>query len=88
MTPATTTTVDTLQCAQLDAINNTALYSNAQDVVMAIRAARPKNTNLAYKPKQKEFRKWCEGKQFRDRDTVMEEKLLLFIMNEVASRPL
>ena len=55
---------------------------------MAIRAARPKNTHYAYNPKQKEFRKWCQGKQFRDHDTVTEEKLLLFIVDEVANRPL
>jgi hypothetical protein len=88
MTPAADTTVGTLQRAQVDASNNTELRSNAQEVVIAIRAARPKNTNLAYKPKQKEFRKWCKTKQFRDGDTVTEEKLLLFIVNEVANRPL
>jgi Centromere DNA-binding protein complex CBF3 subunit, domain 2 len=41
-----------------------------------------------YKPKQKEFREWCERKQFRDQDAVTEHKLLLFITSEVAGRPL
>ena len=57
MAPATTSTADALQRAQVDTINNTELCSNAQDVIMAIQAARPKNTHKAYKPKQKEFRK-------------------------------
>ena len=55
---------------------------------MAIREARPKNTHKIYKPKQKEFREWCERKQFRDQDTVTEDKLLLFVTTEVAGRPL
>jgi len=55
---------------------------------MTIRATRPKNTHKAYKPKQKEFRKWCDGKQFHDKDTVTEHKLLLFIINEVVNQPL
>jgi len=87
MAPAATT-ADALRRAQLDAINNAELLSNTQEVVNAIRAARPKNTHLAYNPKQKEFRKWCQGKQFHDHDTVTEQKLLLFITNEVANRPL
>jgi hypothetical protein len=84
MTPAADTTVGALQRAQLDASNNTELRSNAQEVVVAIRAARPKNTNLAYKPKQKEFRKWCEDKQYRDRDGGQTPASV----KEVANRPL
>jgi hypothetical protein len=88
MTPATTTPADVQQRVQRDAVNNTELRSNAQEVVMAIREARPKNTHKMYKPKQKEFREWCERKQFRDQDAVTEHKLLLFITSEVAGRPL
>jgi hypothetical protein len=82
------TTADALLRAQLDSINNSELRTNAQEVITAIRAARPKNTHQAYKPKQREFKKWCQEKQFHDSDTVTEDKLLLFIVNEVANRPL
>ena len=85
MAPATTSTADALQRAQVDTVNNTELRSNVHDVIMTIRATRPKNTHKAYKPKQKEFREWCDGKQFRDTDTVTEDKLLLFIISEVVN---
>lgn len=47
------------------------------------RAERPKNTSLAYKPKQKEFTVFCKQKQYYNGDTVTEEKLLLFLVEEV-----
>ena len=49
---------------------------------------RPKNTILAYGPKQEEFRRFCERKQYQDGDTVTEDKLLLFLVEDVAQRPL
>jgi hypothetical protein len=53
-----------------------------------IQDARPRNTLVAHKPKQKEFRDFCERKQYQDADTVTEDKLLLFLVEEVADRPL
>ncbi|OCK77125.1 hypothetical protein K432DRAFT_407599 [Lepidopterella palustris CBS 459.81] len=49
-----------------------------------LRAAQPKNTTLAYEPKQREFKR----KQYHDADTVTEDKLLLFLVEEVTGRPL
>ena len=53
-----------------------------------IQDARPKNTSAAYEPKQKEFTAFCAQKQYHDGDTVTEDKLLLFLVEEVADRPL
>ena len=50
--------------------------------------ARPKNTIKEYQPKQVEFRQFCERKQYLDRDTVTEDKLLLFLQECVVNRPL
>src|SRR6266513_1518118 len=88
MVLATISSADALQRAQVDTINNTELCSNDQDVMMAIKVDMLKNTHKAYKPKQKEIRKWYDRKQFHDKDTVTENKLLLFITSEVANRPL
>lgn len=70
------------------AINNAELRANAQTVVEYIRSTWPKNTELAYGPKQEEFQQFCQLKQYRDGDTVTEDKLLLFLVDEVTSRPL
>lgn len=49
--------VDTELCrAEINAANNTELRANAQVVLDTIRTSRPKNTSLAYEPKQQEFR--------------------------------
>ena len=41
---------------EINIVNNAELRANAQYVLTFIRAARPKNTSLAYSPKQKEFK--------------------------------
>ena len=41
---------------KIDAANSAELRANAQDVLAFTRAGRPKNTSLAYDPKQKEFK--------------------------------
>jgi hypothetical protein len=41
--------------SRIDIANNTELRANAQNILTSIRAARPKNTQLAYNSKQKEF---------------------------------
>ncbi|KAK4239207.1 hypothetical protein C8A03DRAFT_14388, partial [Achaetomium macrosporum] len=69
-------------------VNNAELRANSQNVLSLIRAARPKNTTSAYEPKQKEFRQFCQRKQYQDGETVTEEKLLLFLVEEVVDRPL
>jgi hypothetical protein len=53
-----------------------------------IKAARPKNTTSAYEPKQEEFRQFYQRKQYQDCKTVTEDKLLLFLVEEVVHRPL
>jgi hypothetical protein len=40
----------------VDVANNAELRANAQQVLASTRAARPRNTNLAYDPKQREFK--------------------------------
>jgi len=44
------------QRADRNIVNNAELRTNAQNVFTFIRASRPKNTSLAYSPKQKEFK--------------------------------
>jgi hypothetical protein len=53
-----------------------------------IREYKAKNTSLAYEPKQREFQDFCRRKQYHDGDTVTEDKLLLFLVEDVANRPL
>jgi hypothetical protein len=40
----------------VDITNNAELRANAQQILVSTRAARPKNTTLAYTPKQSEFK--------------------------------
>ena len=69
-------------------INNAELRVNAQSIFSLIREARPKNTISAYEPKQEEFRRFCWQKEYLDGDTVTEEKLLFFLVEDVVNRPL
>jgi len=69
-------------------INNAELRANAQNILTMIKAARPKNTATAYEPKQEEFRRFCRRKQYQDGETVTEDKLLLFLVEDVVNRPL
>ena len=71
---------------ELDARNNAELRANAQNVLTMIQGTRPKNTAAAYEPKQKEFQVFYEQKQYQDGDTITENKLLLFLVQEVADR--
>ena len=41
---------------EIDAANNAELRANAQSILALTRVERPKNTSLAYEPKQKEFK--------------------------------
>ena len=59
-----------------NAVNNAELRANAQNVLSMIHEYRPKNTSLAYEPKQAEFQDFCRRKQYHDGDTVTEEKLV------------
>lgn len=69
-------------------INNAELRANALSILNTIRGARPQNTALSYDSKQEEFRQFCLKKQYHDGDTVTEDKLLLFLVEEVVHRPL
>jgi hypothetical protein len=70
------------------AVNNAELRANAQNILSVIHETRPKNTLSAYEPKQREFEEFCLRKQYSDGGTVTEDKLLLFLVEEVADRPL
>ena len=73
---------------ELNAANNAELRANAQNILSIIHDARPKTTSDAYEPKQEEFREFCTRKRYQDGDTVTEDKLLLFLVEDVANRPL
>jgi hypothetical protein len=75
-------------CADRAVVNNAELRANSQNILSMIKAARPKNTASAYEPKQEEFRQFCRQKQYQDGETVIEDKLLLFLIEEVVYRPL
>ncbi|KAJ6436387.1 short-chain dehydrogenase [Purpureocillium lavendulum] len=70
------------------AMNEAELRANAQTILSTIHQSRPKTTTSAYGPKQEEFDQFCQRKQYSDGATVTEEKLLLFLVDEVAGRPL
>ncbi|KJZ68796.1 hypothetical protein HIM_11815 [Hirsutella minnesotensis 3608] len=69
-------------------MNDAELRAKAQTILSVIHKSRPKTTTLAYGPKQEEFEQFCQRKQYCDGATVTEEKLLLFLVEEVAGRPL
>ncbi|KAJ6436501.1 short-chain dehydrogenase [Purpureocillium lavendulum] len=71
-----------------NAMNEAELRANAQTILSTIHQSRPKTTTSAYGPKQEEFDQFCQRKQYSDGATVTEEKLLLFLVDEVAGRPL
>ncbi|KAL2140333.1 hypothetical protein VTI28DRAFT_3977 [Corynascus sepedonium] len=71
-----------------NAANNAEPRANAQNILSMIHEHRPKNTSLAYEPKQREFQDFCRRKQYQDGDTVTEDKLLLFLVEDVVNRPL
>ena len=77
-----------LQRVERNVVNNAELRANAQHIVSIIHTARPENTSSSYDPKQREFQEFCRSKQYHNGDTVTEDKLLLFLVEEVANRPL
>lgn len=87
-TTAAATATDKLSRVNIDAVNRAELRANAQQVMATIHMERPPNTNKSYLPKQREFNDFCKAKQYHDGNTVTEEKLLLFITQQVANRPL
>ncbi|KAF2265162.1 hypothetical protein CC78DRAFT_579568 [Lojkania enalia] len=62
------------------------LRTNTQHVLATIRQQRPQNTHQVYNPKQREFKEFCQRKQYLDNNTITEDKLLLFLVEEVAGR--
>src|SRR5438876_5254417 len=73
---------------EINSINNAELRMNAQRILSVIHSSRPQNTTSSYSPKQEEFKDFCRRKLYQDNDTVTEDKLLLFLVEEVADRPL
>ena len=68
--------------------NQAELRTNARNILDLIQAERPKNTDIAYVPKQEEFRQFCRRKEYHDGKTVTKDKLLLFLVEDITSRPL
>jgi regulation of enolase protein 1 (concanavalin A-like superfamily) len=62
-TSTSTSTAGVAPCTALhhDIANRAELHANAQHVWSMIQAARPKNTQMAYTPKQKEFQVGVRG---------------------------
>jgi len=73
---------------EIDILNTAELRANSQKVLSLIHSKRPKNTMAVYMPKQREFQAFCQQKQYQDSDTVTEDKILLFLVEEVTNRPL
>jgi hypothetical protein len=71
-----------------DFANNADLVENMHAIHGVIHAERPVATHRAYAPKQAEFQAFCRARTFRDGDTVTEQKLLLFLTQDVVERPL
>ena len=59
---------------------------NAQRIFSIIAETQLEGTIAAYDPKQEEFQEFCHRKQYQDGETVTEEKLLLFLVEEVTDR--
>jgi hypothetical protein len=85
---ATATEKASFSQIEIDIVNQAELRTNARNILSTIHMARPYNTTKEYKPKQVEFTQFCEHKQYQDRDTVTEDKLLLFLQECVVNRPL
>lgn len=63
---------------------------NQRDIAAAVTRAhltvqenRARSTRRTYTAAQKKFRDWCESRQFDDRDTVHEGKLLAYLQYEL-----
>lgn len=69
-------------------INHAELANSVADIQKLIERSRPANTNQAYRPKQVQFERFCQRKQYYDGTAVTEPKMLLFLAEEVVNRPL
>lgn len=49
---------------------------------------RPQNTRAAYLPKEAAFQALYQAKQYHNYNTITEDKVLLYLMERVADRPL
>jgi hypothetical protein len=73
-------------CAEIDAANTMELRANVQTILSIIYDTWPKNTSDTYQPKQDKFKAFGIQKQYRDNDTITKDKLLLFLVEDVANR--
>ncbi|KAM3503855.1 hypothetical protein MY10362_003934 [Beauveria mimosiformis] len=80
------TTIRQQRRVERNAINTAELRANSQRILTTIHTMRPENTRASYLPKQAAFQAFCQAKQYHDYDTVTEDKLLLFLVEEVANR--
>jgi hypothetical protein len=88
MMEAPTTLPPTTMPPNADAPGETAQHRTALQVELfapgaraltQARETRPKNTNLSYDPKQKEWRDFCAEKGFEDGELVYENKVIWFL---------
>lgn len=77
-----------LTAAELQIRNQAELRANAHAIQAVISESRAKNTSAAYTPKQNEFRAFCRRKGYVDGETVTEQKMLLFLVEDIVPRPL
>ena len=68
--------------------NQAELRTNARNILDLTQAERPKNTDIVYIPKQEEFCQLCRCKEYYDGETITEDKLFLFLVKDITSRPL
>lgn len=66
------------------------IIQNQRDIAAAVTRAhltvqenRARSTQRTYTASQKKFKDWCENRQFHDRDTVHEGKLLAYLQYEL-----
>ena len=64
------------------------LAEKARRIMKETREGRARNTSKNYDPKQLEFIEWCKRREFEDGSTVHQDKLGLFLEEEVAKRAL
>ncbi|KAF2180995.1 hypothetical protein K469DRAFT_591049 [Zopfia rhizophila CBS 207.26] len=62
------------------------LFAQGARALAQARDTRPKNTNKAYDPKQKEWQEFCAEKGFEDGELVYENKVIWFLNDRVLDR--
>ena len=67
------------ETAQRRTVLQVELFAHGARALAQARETGPKNTNLSYDPKQKEWRDFCAEKGFEDGELVYENKVIWFL---------